>query len=203
MSGMKPVVRWAIGLGLAAMVASSAVAQTGGSDAEAFLTAIREQDGTESTEIQTRLGATVINYRGYSGDTPLTVAMANRTMAYVGFLLANGAEPDFADKSGDTPMIIAARAGFFEGVEKMLGAGASVDAANRQGETALIVAVQGRHARIVRQLLEKGANPDKADIAAGYSARDYAKRIDRNPELLRLIETVKPAKKAIVGPVIN
>jgi ankyrin repeat protein len=59
------------------------------------------------------------------------------------------------------------------------------------GETPLIVAVQARQAPLVRFLVSKGANPDKTDNAAGYSARDYAKRDSRNPELLRLIEASK------------
>ena len=202
---MKPVMRWALGMGLAAMAATGAVAQgqLQGSDAEAFLAAIRDQNGDKVNEIKNRLGATVMNYRGFSGETPLTVAMANRNISYVGFLISNDARPDFPDKRGDTALIIAARTGFAEGVERMLGAHASIDAANRQGETALIVAVKGRHARIVRRLLEKGASPDKTDIAAGYSARDYARRDSRNPELLRLIDTVKPVKKAVSGPVIK
>jgi ankyrin repeat protein len=71
--------------------------------------------------------------------------------------------------------------------------GAKVDAANRAGETALIVAVQHRQIPIVRDLLEAGADPDKTDSVAGYSARDYAKRDNRTPALLKLIEAKKPA----------
>ena len=52
------------------------------------------------------------------------------------------------------------------------------------GETALIVAVQQRQPRCVKLLLRSGANPDKTDHAAGYSARDYAKRDTRNREML-------------------
>jgi hypothetical protein len=52
-------------------------------------------------------------------------------------------------------------------------------------------------------LLKAGADPDKADHAAGYSARDYAKRDTRNPGILRLIDTVKSTKKAVAGPNIN
>jgi hypothetical protein len=37
-------------------------------------------------------------------------------------------------------------------------------------------------------LLNAGANPDKADSAAGYSARDYAKRDPRAREILKLID---------------
>jgi hypothetical protein len=50
-------------------------------------------------------------------------------------------------------------------------------------------------------LLEAGADPDKTDHASGYSARDYAKRDNRSSEMLRLIESVKSKKAAVVGPV--
>ena len=74
-----------------------------------------------------------------------------------------------------------------------------VDKTNRLGETALIVAVQQRQPAIVSTLLKLGANPDKTDHAAGYSARDYAKRDTRSRELLKLIETVK-SQKARIAP---
>ena len=60
------------------------------------------------------------------------------------------------------------------------------------GETALIVAVQQRQVPIVKLLLAAGADPDQADSAAGYSARDYAKRDNRSREILKLIEAKKP-----------
>ena len=56
------------------------------------------------------------------------------------------------------------------------------------GETALIVAVQQRQAQFVNLLLDAGANPDKTDNAAGFRARDYAKRDRARPEMLALIE---------------
>ena len=200
---MKRVVTWAFGAALAAMVATGASAQLLGSDSEAFLTAVREQDGAKVQALAGSSAASVVNYRGFSGDTPLTVAMANRSGAFVGFLLGKGADPDLADKHGDTPLIIAARSGYIEGVDRMLAARADVNAANRQGETALIVAVLRRHPQAVRRLLEAGADADKADFAAGYSARDYARRDTRNRELLRLIETIKPARRAVAGPARN
>ena len=80
----------------------------------------------------------------------------------------------------------------------MLQLGAKVDAANRMGETPLIVAVQQRQLDAVKLLLAKGANPDKTDTAAGYSARDYAKRDTRNREILRRSKRrkAKPAEDA-------
>jgi ankyrin repeat protein len=65
------------------------------------------------------------------------------------------------------------------------------------GETALIMAVQQRQLDAVNLLLSKGADPDRKDSAAGYSARDYAKRDTRNREILSAIESAdkpKPAK---------
>jgi hypothetical protein len=56
---------------------------------------------------------------------------------------------------------------------------------------------------MVEILLKAGASPDKADHAAGYTARDYAKRDNRNPQLLRLIETVQSTKKKVAGPGVN
>ena len=198
---MKWLVKLMIGAGLGAVLAAGVGAQQQGSEAESLIAAIRVQDGAKVESIVRSQGAGVLNYRGYSGETPLTVAMTARSGTYVYFLLERGAQPNLADKQGDTPLIIASRSGFSEGVNTMLAVRANLEAANRQGETALILAVQRRHAQIVRRLLESGANPDKTDIAAGFSARDYARRDTRNPELLRMIETIKPAKKMISGPV--
>lgn len=190
-----------LGAGLILTLAAGANAQQQGSDAEALIAAVREQDGAKAATIVRSQGPGVVNYRGYSGETALTVAMAQRSMTYVFFLLERGAQPNLADKQGDTPLMIAARNGFGEGVNIMVAVGANLEATNRKGETALILAVQRRHAPIVRRLLENGANPDKTDIVAGFSARDYARRDTRNPELIRMIDTIKVAKKVISGPV--
>jgi ankyrin repeat protein len=96
-------------------------------------------------------------------------------------------------ENGDTPLIAAARAGFADAVDWLVQLKARIDETNRSGETALIIAVQRRQVAIVRALLNAGANPDKTDSVAGYSARDYAKRDNRTPEMLKLIEAKKPA----------
>lgn len=187
---------------LAATLASGAVAQSKlGSDSDAFLNAVRDQDASKATEILRRQGQSVTNYRGYSGETPLTVATANRSTLYIGFLIGNGADPNLPNQRGDTPLIIASRGGLVEAVQLLIEAKAKVGLANRQRESPLIAAVQGRHARVVKMLLEAGATADTTDFSAGFSARDYARRDTRNPELLRLIETVKPARKIISGPI--
>ena len=184
-----------------ALIAAPLSAQLTGSDGEAFVLALKEGNGSKALELIEKPGSTVVNYRGGDGNAGLHIAMRNRNPNWVGFLLARGADPNIGDKNKDTPLILAARMGFSEGAARMLMARAEVDRTNKLGETALIAAVQGRQQAIVKMLLEAGANPDKADHASGYSAREYAKRDNRSPEMLRLIETVKPKKAATVGPV--
>jgi len=173
------------------------------SEGEKFLKAIEKGENNEAIPLLEQPGSRVVNYRGYDGDTALHITTRNREVDWVGYLLKKGADPNIGDAKGDTPLMIAARIGFEEAADYMVRMGAKVDMANRRGETALIIAVQQHQARVVELLLKAGANPDKADHSAGYSARDYAKRDARNPQLLKLIETVKSTKKAVAGPSIN
>lgn len=168
-----------------------AVAQSLGFDGVNFVKAVRERDGdTALPLIASR--PTVANARDDRGDTPLTVTIARRDNTWTFFLLDKGANPDLANGAGDTPLIIAARVGYIEGAQELLARKAKVDLTNRSGETPLIAAVQQRQREMVKLLLEYGANPDKTDNAAGYSARDYAKRDTRGRDILSLIEGAKP-----------
>lgn len=196
-------VRWA---GLALLLGALAAplsAQYGGSDGEAFVKAVRDGDPAKAIELINARGSTVTNYRGYGGEAALHIVARRRDGTWLGYLVSKGADPEIGDKNGDTALIIVSRIGYEDGARTLLAHGAKVDHANRLGETPLIVAVQQRQARTVRLLLEAGANPDKTDHAAGYSARDYAKRDTRSSELLRLIETVKPISKTGIGPTIK
>jgi len=168
-----------------------------GESGEAFVRAVRERNGTKVEEMLADSGLTLINAKDVNGDTALMVAVARRDDTWTAFLLSNGADPNLANRKGDTPLIAAARIGYLQGAEWLITKKARVDEANRMGETPLIAAVQARQAPLVRFLLSNGANADKTDNAAGYSARDYAKRDSRNPELLRLIEA---AKKPAASP---
>jgi ankyrin repeat protein len=193
-----------LGLALAFLVsAGAALAQGLGSDGETFLKAVREDDPAKAMPLVQSQGRQIVNYRGYDGDTALHIATRQRALDWVGFLLGKGSDPNIGDKQGDTALIVAARMGFEEAARTYVAIGANVDAANRRGETALIAAVQQRQPRIVELLLKAGANPDKADFAAGYTARDYAKRDTRSRELLKLIETVKSTRKKAAGPSLN
>ena len=184
-----------------AIAAAPAAAQLAGSDGEAFIAAMKNGESSKAIDLIEKPGSTVVNYRGDDGNTALHIATHNRNGNWVGYLLSKNADPNIGDRNGDTPLILSARLSFPEGAARLLMRGALVDKTNKLGETALIVAVQQRQAAIVRILLEAGADPDRTDHASGYTARDYAKRDSRSPEMLKLVETVKSKKAKTVGPV--
>ncbi len=186
----------AAAIGLALGVAAPAMAQIGfGYDGPQFLKAVRDGDGVKATQLADSSGPGVINYRGSDGDSALHVVTRARSNNWIAYLLLKGADPNLAGRDGDTPLIIAARTGFVDGAERLLSSGANIDKGNRIGETPLIAAVQQRQPDMVKLLLAKGADPAKTD-RVGYTAKDYAKRETRFPELLRLLETVKPSGAA-------
>jgi ankyrin repeat protein len=194
----------ALALALAPVAASAQGMGMNASEGETFLKAVKEGDANKAIELANQPGSRLASYRGYDGNTALHIVTRKRELDWVGFLLNRGADPNIGDSNGDTPLMIAAGIGFEEAASQMVRQGAKVDAGNRRGETALSVAVQQRQPRIVELLLRAGANPDKPDHVTGYTPRDYAKRDTRNPQILKLIETIKPtAKKAVSGPVIN
>ena len=176
------------------LTGAPAIAQSGGVDGYVLVESLRSGDDAKALELL-KANPVLVNSSDGKGDTPLLVTIRKRDEAWIGYLLNNKADPNIAGANGETPLLLASRIGFDTAVEWLLSMGAKVDAANRQGETALIIAVQQRQLSVVKTLLENGANPDKADAAAGYSARDYAKRDTRSPQILRLIEAAKPAAR--------
>ena len=201
---MKIGLRLGLAMALAALATPlSAQSLINGSEGEAFLKALEERDNNKALPMVSDVDMRVVNYRGYKGETGLHIVTRQRQLDWVGFLLQKGANPNIGNADGDTPLIVASRIGFEEAARFLLQYKANVDAMNRRGETALIVAVQQRQPRMVELLMKSGADPDKTDHAAGYSARDYAKRDTRNPGLLKLIETTTSTKKKVAGPSIN
>ena len=176
----------------AAAVAAPASAQVGAYDGEMFVKAIRDGNGPEALKLLQEKPS-LVNARDLNGKTALIAAIENRDSDWAGFLLQQGADPNLKLSSGETPLIAASRLGLDQVAGWLVGLGARVNEPNRKGETPLIVAVQTRQVPLVKLLLELGADPDRPDSVAGYSARDYAKRNNRTPELLRLIEAKKPA----------
>jgi uncharacterized protein len=177
-----------IAMGSAAVPALS---QTGLYDAEQFVSAIRKGDSGAALALL-KGKPTLVNARDMSGKTALITAIETRNDEWAGHLLHQGADPNMALRDGETPLLVASRLGNQTAVAWLITRGARVNDGNRRGETPLIAAVQRRQILVVRALLDAGADPDKADSAAGFSARDYAIRDNRTPELLRAIQAKKP-----------
>jgi ankyrin repeat protein len=196
MTGKQAIVAMVVAFGIWAMPAAAQVSQ--GFDGDKFVAAVRARDGGKALELM-ESRPTIVNARDGKGDTALIVAITERDPDWTGYLLNHDADSNLPARNGDTPLIAAARVGFEDAAHWLISRGAKVDTANRMGETALIVAVQQRQIPLVKLLLELGANPDKTDSAAGYSARDYAKRDVRGREILKLIDAqkAKPAAAAI------
>ena len=184
------------------LIAAPAAAQMSLSSGD-FVAAVRDRDGDKAMELLQSRGPQIINLRNDRGETALIVAIPRRDDTWTGFLLNYGADPNLPARNGETPLIAAARVGYMGALADLLRFKAKIDAANRMGETALIVAVQNRHPDIVKVLLALGADPDKADSAAGYSARDYARRDTRSRELLKLIEAADAERKAAAKPKVG
>lgn len=157
-----------------------------------FINAVKKSDGDKALQVLGNNPRGIVDTKDDDGNTGLIIAISRSDEQWTGFLLNKGADPNLPGKGGDTPLIAAARVGFEPAMEWLIGLGAKVDTANRMGETPLIIAVQQRNLPIVRLLLNQGANPDRTDSAAGYSARDYAKRDPRARDILKLIEDKKP-----------
>jgi ankyrin repeat protein len=179
-------------IGIAVTLATPATAQYV-SDAEPFINAVRDRNGDEAMQL---LGSrpTVVNSRNAKGETALNIVVSRSDELWTDFLISRGADPNLQQANGDTPLIAAARVGFNAAIELLLARGAKVDIANKMGETPLIIAVQQRELEAVKLLLARGADPDRPDSAAGYSARDYAKRDTRTPQILATIEAAGKEK---------
>ncbi|HUG46305.1 MAG TPA: ankyrin repeat domain-containing protein [Sphingomicrobium sp.] len=172
-------------------VAAPGWSQGGAYDGEQLVSAIRKGDGGAALALL-KEKPSLVDARDLNGKTALIMAIETRNDDWTGYLLQQGASPNLAMRDGETPLMVASRLGSQNAVDWLIASGARVDDSNRKGETALIVAVQRRQLPVVRALLKAGADPDKTDSAAGYSAREYAKRDNRTPELLRAIEANKP-----------
>lgn len=165
------------------------------SEGYTFLKAVKERDGDKVTEALNDPGNTLINSRDIStGQTALHIVTERRDVTWIKFLSQKGANPNVADKTGTTPLMVAVGLGFVEGAEALIKAGARVDVTNDAGETALISSIHRRDLALTRLLLANGANPDRTDNS-GRSARDYAKLMQGNGQLLAEFAKADEARK--------
>ena len=186
--------KFAVSVMLLAAMAAPAAAQYISASAD-FVKAVHARDGNKVMQLLNENPPGLLDARDDDGNTPLIITIA-RQDEWAAFLLGKGADPELPGNGGDTPLIAAARVGYLDAIDWLLAAGANVDTANRMGETPLILAVQQRRVLAVKRLLAAGANPDKTDSAAGFSARDYARRDSRSRQILELIEAKKPQASA-------
>ena len=190
----------AVAAAVAAAVSAPVLAQNF-SESVSFLKGVRERDGGTIERMLSNPSSTVINARETgTGYGALHIVVRARDITWLNFLLGRGARVDIQDSEGSTPLLTASQIGWSEGVARLLRAGAAVDAANNRGETPLIAAVQRRDGVVVRQLLARGADPTRTDSAAGYSALDYARRDNRSPEIVRLLEAQRAPARPAAGP---
>lgn len=169
------------------------------SDSYEFLEAVRKSDGGKVNTFLENKALRIVNAKDRNnGEGALHIVTKRRDQTYLIVLLAqNDINPNLQDRAGDTPLLSAVAAGWSEGVSRLLKARANINLANAGGETPLIRAVLLHDETIARQLLEAGANPDIADYRAGMSAREYAKRESRYPQIAKLLDEVpKGGKKA-------
>jgi uncharacterized protein len=172
------------------------------SDSYEFLKAVRDADGTKVTQILDKPGSTIVNTKDSgSGETALHIVTKRSDATYVRFLLSRGANPNVQDQQGNTPLLLAVGNNCAECIDALTAKRANVNLGNSAGETPLIRAVQLRNLDLARTLLTAGANPDQADVLAGMSARDYARRDARSPALVKLLEEApKATTRTVSGP---
>jgi uncharacterized protein len=172
------------------------------SDSYNFLKAVKDRNGAKAMELLGKSGPTLIDTQDQStGERALHIAVKERDLSWVGFLIGKGARIDLKDNQGNTPLIVSARIGFAEAATLLISRGAQVNAANGAGETPLILAVQRRDAALTRLLLTQGADAAKRDTVSGMSARDYAVRDGRSAMILKLMDEIKATpKRAVAGP---
>ena len=128
-------------------------------------------------------GADPNKERGYSGSTPLHLAITEDKLDLVKKLLKKGSHLEIKDDYGYTPLLEAVNYGASEEViDLLLEHGADVNAVTEDKKTALHFAAQNDDEDMVRKMIEKGLFLDAEDKdgwtplheAAYYGSEDAA-----------------------------
>lgn len=129
-----------------------------------------------------------VNTSGEYGETPLTLALANRDVVLVEKLLKAGANPKVARWNGETTLMIAAGVGSVEEVKLLIDRGLDVNAAEEnKGQNALMWAAAERHPDVVDLLIQKGANVNAA-TKSGFTPLVFATIKNDGASVKRLID---------------
>ncbi len=173
------------------------------SDGYKFLDAVRKSENDAVVKALEAPGVTLVNTKDRNtGETALHITVARRDLVWSTYLLTHGARPDLLDNQGRSPLMVAVERRFLEGAQLLLSKKANPNLANGSGETPLIRAVQLNDMEMVRALLGAGADPNRRDRLAGMSALDYARRENRMPSMIELLnaEAKAPPPKGVQGP---
>ena len=135
------------------------------------------------------LGAAPAFAQKHSADTSASAlhwAAYDNDLGAARRLLAEGADPNAANRFGVTPLHEAATVGNAEMLKAMLEAGGNADAAFGEGETVLMTAARAGNAESVRLLLEHGADVNASEHWHGQTALMWA-AMENHAEVVQLL----------------
>lgn len=124
----------------------------------------------------------------FGGASPLHVAAREGSLEVLKHLLKNNADIDLKDKEGFTPLHRAVVSNKSAAAITLIEAGAEVNTESRMKNSPIIDAARKGNYKIVEELIAKGANKD-AYNKKGYTAYDYAKKINSDRTLASLEKT--------------
>ena len=123
--------------------------------------------------------------------TPLQLSVLQGDVMAVDRLLADGTDPNEADRYGWRPLHFAVPLAGLEAVSALLAAGADVDARTASGATALHLAASQAPVSVVSALLSAGADPNAKEDEGGLTPMHYAVRSQQEallPVITSLLE---------------
>lgn len=91
-------------------------------------------------------------------ETPLMLAVLNRSTEVAKILLENSADPNSSNKSGNSALLLAVKNRQLPMIELLLKNGADVNQVNQFGESAILVACYEGNKAMVKALLDNGAD---------------------------------------------
>lgn len=147
-------------------------------------------------------GAGPNNKKGYSGSTPLHLAVTEKKLDLVRMLLEKGAHLETKDDYGNTPFLAAVRDGAPEDIiDLLLEHGAVVHTVAEDRKTALHFAAQRGEENLMKQMIKKGLPVDAEDNvgwqplheAAQYGSKEAAAVLVKKGQSLVLQSGLLPS----------
>ncbi|CAB0043469.1 unnamed protein product [Trichogramma brassicae] len=122
-------------------------------------------------EINNDIRARLVSARDKVGWTPLYVAMKNRCIDLMEWLLTKGADPNAVNDNGETPLHIISRYAKTDDLARMFFWSCDekkktlqLDAKDKRGWTPLHLAMRSGYLDLIELLLTKGADPNAVNV---------------------------------------